>query len=29
MLAFSIIQTGFMLYILGIALNYPEISKSL
>ncbi|MCD5380610.1 M48 family metallopeptidase [Candidatus Gracilibacteria bacterium] len=29
MLAFSIIQTGAMLYILGLALNYEEISQAL
>ena len=29
MLAFSIIQTGFMLYILGLALATPEISFAL
>ena len=29
MLVFSIIQTGFMLFILGIALKYPEVSQAL
>ena len=29
MLAFSIIQTGIMLFILGLALKYPEISQAL
>ncbi|MDQ7009590.1 MAG: M48 family metallopeptidase [Candidatus Gracilibacteria bacterium] len=29
MLAFSIIQTGAMLFILGLALKYPEISQAL
>ena len=29
MLAFSIIQTGLMLFILGLALKYPEISQAL
>lgn len=29
MLAFSIIQTGFMLFILGMLLEYPEVSQAL
>jgi hypothetical protein len=29
MLAFSILQTGLMLFILGLALKYPEISQAL
>jgi STE24 endopeptidase len=29
MLAFSVLQTGFMLYVFGLALSFPEVSQAL
>jgi hypothetical protein len=29
MLAFSTLQSGFMLYVFGLALSFPEVSQAL